>query len=273
MPVSLMPTLLLSVMAIAAIMTTDLSSHRIESASPVASVTLSTPAEDFSRPFDAVIHLTLSPDWYLYWTNPGDAGMSLAAEWHLPEGFQAGDLRFPTPEKIVHEGIVAFGYYDDLIILCTLTPPAGYRGGNRDTIRVDLDWLVCSQSCIPGKASLAMALDVVPARRIAAKELADRFSRQAPGDLADAGIKAGTAHATRTDSGLIIQVPLTKSVDDFYPETIHDSVIDHKRITVGENGITIPATPYEASTIVKSISGLAIVKGKGYRLQTRVEYQ
>jgi len=268
-----MPTLLSTLMAIAAIMTTELSSHRVESASPVTSVTLSTPASDLSGPFDAVIHLTLSPEWYLYWINPGDAGMSLAAKWHLPEGFQAGDLRFPTPEKIVHEGIVAFGYYNDLIILCTLTPPVGYRGGRHDTIRVDLDWLVCSQSCIPGKASLALALDDTPASRGAAKELADRFSRQAPGTLADLGIIAGTAHATRTDSGLIIHVPLTKTVDDFYPEMIHDSVIDHKRITIGEHGITIPATPYEASTIVKSISGLAIVKGKGYRLQTRVEYQ
>ncbi len=240
---------------------------------PVLSTTLSTPADDFSRPFTAIIHLTLSPDWYLYWTNPGDAGLPLAAKWMLPDGFEAGALRFPTPEKIVHADIVAYGYHRELIVLCTLTPPAGYRVRQEDTIRVDLDWLVCSESCIPGKASLALAPDRVPSTRRSAGELAERFSSQAPGNLSDLKITAGVAHATRSESALMIHVPLTDLVDDFYPDPIENTVIDHKRIVVGKNGITIQMTPYDDSIVVRSISGLAIVRGKGYRLHTKVEYR
>lgn len=238
--------------------------------SPVTSVTLTTPVRDFTEPFTAVIHLTLAPDWYLYWTNPGDAGLPLAVRWKLPAGFQAGELRFPTPEKIVHEDIIAYGYYRELIVLCTLTPPPGYRTAEKDTLRADVSWLVCSESCIPGKASVILPLDEAASGAPGASDLVARFTRMEPAALADSGINPGTAVATRMGSELLIHIPLTGAIDDFYPDSIADCVIDHKRIVVDTGGVAIPVTPYDSSTVVTTVSGLVILSGKGYRIRASV---
>ena len=259
---------LLSIVILSTIISKESAADRYQGISPVTSVTLSSTAHDAAEPFTAVIHLTLAPDWYLYWTNPGDAGLPLAVQWTLPDGFRAGELRFPTPEKIVHEEIVAYGYHHELIVLCTLTPPVGYRAGRGDSVRADLDWLVCSESCIPGKASISFHLEENPSVATHARELVDRFSRQEPGEIAELGFNAGPAVATRKGGELLVHIPLTGAVDDFYPEIIDHAVIDHKRIAVDKNGITIPVTPYDSTTVVTAVRGLAIVRGKGYRLQT-----
>lgn len=268
-----MPLFFLMTMLLSTIISTGLPSAGYAGSPQVSAVTLSTPAGDFSRPFTAVMHFTLSPEWYLYWTNPGDAGLPVAARWDLPKGFTAGPLRFPTPGKIVHEDIVAYGYFHELILLCTLTPPAHYRPAQGDSLRVNLDWLICSESCIPGKASLTLALDHAPSTGEYAAELVDRFTRQAPGNFSATGITVGPARATSSGNRVMLHIPLSGAVDDFYPEPVGDAVIEHKDITVGADGITVPVTPYDASTVVKSISGIAVIGGKGYRLETPVEYR
>ena len=42
----------------------------------------------------------LEKGWHIYWVNPGDAGESPRIQWHLPTGFQAGDIRWPTPLRL-----------------------------------------------------------------------------------------------------------------------------------------------------------------------------
>ncbi|HSQ76363.1 MAG TPA: protein-disulfide reductase DsbD domain-containing protein, partial [Bacteroidota bacterium] len=217
-------SVLLSFLMLGTPMPTESSHSRVQETSPVTSVTLTTPAQDFTEPFTAVIHLTLAPDWYLYWTNPGDAGLPLTVRWKLPEGFRAGELRFPTPGKIVHEDIIAYGYYRELIVLCTLTPPPGYRTAEKDTLRADVSWLVCSESCMPGKASAMLPLSEAGYRAPGASELVARFTRLEPAALTDLGISPGTAVATRMGGELLIHIPLTGAIDDFYPDPIADCV-------------------------------------------------
>ena len=55
-------------------------------------------------------HVELAPGWFLYWLNPGDASLAPVVRWQFPTGFEAGRLRFPTPQKIVHGDIVTYGF-------------------------------------------------------------------------------------------------------------------------------------------------------------------
>lgn len=95
-----MLSVLLSLLMPGTLMPTESSSDLIQGTSPVTSVTLATPARNFTEPFIAVIHLRLTSDWYLYWTNPGDAGLPLAVRWKLPEGFRAGELKLRLPKRL-----------------------------------------------------------------------------------------------------------------------------------------------------------------------------
>ena len=38
--------------------------------------------------------------WHTYWRNPGDAGDATKIVWTLPAGWTAGDIVWPTPERV-----------------------------------------------------------------------------------------------------------------------------------------------------------------------------
>jgi len=39
-------------------------------------------------------------NWHVYWKNPGDSGEAPRIQWMLPAGLTAGELEWPTPERI-----------------------------------------------------------------------------------------------------------------------------------------------------------------------------
>src|SRR5580693_2164813 len=73
--------------------------------------------------------LTLEEHWHVYWINAGDSGEPPKVTWTLPEGITAGAMQFPIPSRL------------DAIV----------------------NWLVCREVCIPGKAHLGLNLTVNPA--------------------------------------------------------------------------------------------------------------
>src|SRR3990167_414950 len=63
-------------------------------------------------------------EWHGYWSNPGDAGLGLALEWDLPEGWSAGRPVYPVPQRLLIGGVVNHVYkggYAGLVPLCV--PP------------------------------------------------------------------------------------------------------------------------------------------------------
>jgi thiol:disulfide interchange protein/DsbC/DsbD-like thiol-disulfide interchange protein len=110
------------------------------------------------KPFDIALHLHMDPDWHTYWINPGDAGLATMIKWTLPEGFTAGPIQWPTPEKHNMGPLVTYGYGGDVYLLTTITPPKGDLPQHFD-ITAKASWLVCKEECIPGKADLTVSLD------------------------------------------------------------------------------------------------------------------
>jgi len=107
------------------------------------------------KPFNLAIHFKIKPDWHLYWKYPGDAGLPPRVKWKLPDGFTAGELRFPIPVKDdMPGGIVAYAYHDELLLTATITPPNNLPAGKPLAFAADLSWLVCQKDlCLPGKAT------------------------------------------------------------------------------------------------------------------------
>ena len=40
------------------------------------------------------------PNWHTYWRNPGDSGLPTILYWTLPAGVTAGEIAWPTPQRI-----------------------------------------------------------------------------------------------------------------------------------------------------------------------------
>jgi thiol:disulfide interchange protein DsbD len=112
-----------------------------------------------SRPFWVALHLKLDKDWHVYWKNPGDAGIPLKIEWKLPEGFEAGPLQWPFPEKFSVADMVGFGYKEEVTLLSQITPPAQLDPQIKKEVEAQVKWLVCSSlNCQPGSVTVTLPL-------------------------------------------------------------------------------------------------------------------
>ncbi len=123
-------------------------------------------AEQASLPADGgavTLGLALEPDegWHLYWRNPGDAGLAPTVDWDLPEGFEISDFQFPAPHLIPFGPLNTYGFEEPVLLLATMTAPAGLSAGDEITITGKADWVVCDHSvCTPDKATVSLTLGV-----------------------------------------------------------------------------------------------------------------
>jgi thiol:disulfide interchange protein DsbD len=102
---------------------------------------------------DAGLYFKLEPGWHIYWKNPGDAGEAPRVQWTLPAGISAGPMQFPAPKRLPLGPLMDFGYEGEVLFPLKLRVADGVKAG-AVVLHAKVDWLVCQNSCIPGKAEL-----------------------------------------------------------------------------------------------------------------------
>ena len=102
----------------------------------------------------------LESHWHLYWKNPGASGLPVEITWDLPEGFTAGEIEWPTPERIELAGLMNYGYEDAVTLMVPISVPASAKVGESVQLNADVFWLVCKEQCLPGDAKLSLELPV-----------------------------------------------------------------------------------------------------------------
>jgi thiol:disulfide interchange protein DsbD len=107
------------------------------------------------------LHQRMQPDWHTYWRNPGESGEPVTLAWTLPEGFTAGEINWPTPERIAFGDLANYGFSEEVLLRVDISVPPGLTPGQRVTFTADASWLVCKDICIPEKATLDLTLPVV----------------------------------------------------------------------------------------------------------------
>lgn len=110
----------------------------------------------------AGLKFQIQPGWHIYSDNPGDVGAPPEIVWELPEGWQAGPLQFPTPQRFKTFGIASYGYEGTvyLPVAFTLSPEA-QRTPNQ-IIRAKANVLTCAQECMPVSLSAQLAFPQTP---------------------------------------------------------------------------------------------------------------
>lgn len=111
------------------------------------------------RPVLVGIRLEMEEGWHTYWKNPGDSGLATRVRWQLPEGFAAGEIRWPRPMRFSTGPLVSYGYERDVLLLVEVKAPPNVAG-REVRLAGRVDWLECLEACIPGKAELALTLPV-----------------------------------------------------------------------------------------------------------------
>ena len=117
------------------------------------------------RPGDTLrlgVHLAQDPGWHTYWKSPGDIGLPTDITWGLPDGATATAYQYPVPHRYDVQGIISYGYDQQVLLYSDVTLPADLPPGEH-TLSATASWLVCEVMCIPGSADLALPITVAPA--------------------------------------------------------------------------------------------------------------
>jgi DsbC/DsbD-like thiol-disulfide interchange protein len=111
------------------------------------------------KPFNVGVKLKIAPGWHVYWVNPGDTGIATKINFNLPDGFTAGAVQYPIPERVdVTGGMVSYAYTDEVMLIATITPPADLKVGTDVSIGAKVSWLVCKENCVKGDAKVGVTL-------------------------------------------------------------------------------------------------------------------
>jgi thiol:disulfide interchange protein DsbD len=111
------------------------------------------------RPFWVALRLTLQPGWHTYWRNPGDSGEAPQIRWHLPQGFSAGEIQWPPPERLPVGPLMNYGNSGEAWLPVRITPPARLDTATV-SLRAEARWLVCKEECIPERGEFVLTLPV-----------------------------------------------------------------------------------------------------------------
>lgn len=133
----------------------------------------------------AGVTYTIPEHWHIYWQNPGDSGIPTTMEWKLPEGMSAGEILWPVPQRMEEQGLVTYGYSNQVTLAVPLTSSHAVKG----PVSVTTKWLVCKETCIPESATFTAT---IPVKNPAAEATLGAVVMQAPQSVLDARAEYAT---------------------------------------------------------------------------------
>ncbi len=120
------------------------------------------PNQNLNRgtPANAGLYFKLESGWHVYWKNAGDSGEPPHIQWSLPAGITASAIEFPAPQRLPLGPLMDFGYENEVLFPFTVKAAATAKPGSV-VLHAKVDWLVCREVCIPGKAELDQNVNVI----------------------------------------------------------------------------------------------------------------
>jgi thiol:disulfide interchange protein len=211
------------------------------------------------KPFTVGLLLRMAPGWHTYWKFPGDAGIPTELKWKLPPGWKIGEIQWPIPLKLSEPGdIQIYGYHDEVLLMQEIAPPASINDSTM-TLVAEASWLVCEKICIPGNASVQVALPVSAAGTPANTDLFERFRRLLPQDMP--GSETVSTNWRRAGADLFFTVTgetlANYPVTDFFPLPEGETVVGHPKVESRSGTEVTFRIPIESGNS-SSINGLVV---------------
>ncbi len=202
----------------------------------------------------------IAAGWHTYWLNPGDTGKPTRIRWTLPAGASAGAIQWPTPQRFQMGDITNFGYANAVTLLTAIDVPKDLPVGSPFEVQAEADWLVCSESCIPQKVSLALTLPVLApgVASAAGSPLIDQAKAQLPlpSPLPVQLVYGANSVSLRVDKSLVGAIEEL----DFFPAQAGQIANDiaPTRRTEGQTLVLQLANGEEPASAATPLSGLLV---------------
>lgn len=240
------------------------------------------------------VHLEQAPGWHTYWKSPGDIGLPTDITWTVPDGSEVGERVWPVPERFEYEGIISYGYEDEVLHFVELTLPAELPPGEH-VLGASASWLVCEVICIPGAAELSLPVTVESGEAgppNAEAVLFDHFAGLHPTDpvrvqpfVVEAALSASAVRPEESFQAAILLTPTGEAKLEvsqergtwpaFIPITKGDFMVMESTVVPTEAGgarILLSADTFTADPLPEGnlIGGLVQVEVGGETVQTEV---
>ncbi|MBL0948061.1 MAG: thioredoxin family protein [Brevundimonas sp.] len=215
----------------------------------------------------------IEPGWHTYWRNPGDSGGATTLDWRLPEGWEAGEIVWPLPERQPLSGLMNYGYSDVVYLPVPITVPADAEPGRTLDLSVTALFLVCSaEMCVPDELTLGLRLPVGAAdqtpleTRHASAIQAVLESSPRPAGLSARIVRGDDGGLTLAVTGDAVRGPEGPGPVYFFP--FEGGIIDHAAPqpgTWGPEGLSLTLAPggkVRAGGLAGPVGGV-ITTGRG----------
>jgi thiol:disulfide interchange protein DsbD len=187
----------------------------------------------------AGLYFKLEAGWHVYWQNAGDSGEPPHIKWTLPAGITAGPLQFPAPKRLPLGPLMDFGYENEVLFPFSINVAKTAKPG---PLLAKVDWLVCREVCIPGKAELDENLPLIsgpPADgNPADSALFDRLAHELPTSLPNTD--TAVFQPTSTGFRLAVTTGQRETQAVFFPED--EDILDNpapQTVTPTATGIVL----------------------------------
>ena len=223
-----------------------------------------------NEPLIVGVRFRIEPGWYLYWKNPGDAGLPIQIKWNVPHGWTAGPTKIPVPSKFIHGDIISYGYKDSVVLFSDMIPAESDSG----EIRASIDWLVCKESCVRGSATAFF--DVRHTATPEELQLLKNSKLRLPEGIHNLNLIAGSAELKKLDHrwicNLSIQGDDAGNITDFFPEENGEISIDYSSIRVSEGRLVFTLTRANDELMKTVLNGLLVTRSKGYQFSFPINF-
>ena len=216
-------------------------------------------------PVAVALDMRTEKGWHGYWSNPGEAGFAPRLKWTLPKGVTlVGAPAFPVPQTLIVADLMNYVFEGDHALIMRFDVAAGLAKGTPLPIRLDAEWLVCTDEvCVPEKGTYALDLKVGDGARDAQAAF-DAFRSKLPVPL------GSSATFARTSGQLRVAIPFPASAKigtpHFFPAT-PGLIVDAAPQQFSRSGdqlILTMTAPKEATGAVGGI--LSLGDGRGLQI-------
>jgi thiol:disulfide interchange protein DsbD len=229
------------------------------------------------------VQLQMARGWYVYWKNPGEAGLASEVVWDAPRtSFEP--IRWPAPE--VHRSpdgsITSYGYSGEVVLSA---PARAAPDLDRPlTVVATAEVLVCATQCIPARLELTRVLGV-GARQVDASgaALLDAAEARVPRPPSAAGLRVNVRRTTAFVPGQPFEGELTVEradgspvplapVDAFVPDRL-PGILTVQGLPGGSGRLRLwgKAAPHPASTPPRIAGVVALAAGGALEVSAPLE--
>jgi len=183
------------------------------------------------------LQFRIAPGWKIYWRSPGDAGYPPRLDWAGSTNMASATMSWPAPERFEVLGFQTLGYHDAVVLpISVQTDQPGASVG----LRAAIDYLTCSEICVPVTANIALDVPAGPAAPSEHAHLIGRYVSQIPGPPAMAGLAFGGIEFADGGPQPLLRIAAEAAepfgAPDVYIEGPPELAFDPPRVTITDDG-------------------------------------